>query len=85
MSYKDAGVDIEAGNSLVENIKPLAKSTVRSGCTADLGGFGALFDVKAAGYIDPILVSGTDGVGTKLKVLGTGQYSLWGWDWCKKR
>lgn len=67
-SYKDAGVDIDAGNALVDAIKPAAASTRRSGCDAGLGGFGALFDLKAAGFDDPILVSGTDGVGTKLKV-----------------
>jgi phosphoribosylformylglycinamidine cyclo-ligase len=67
-SYKDAGVDIEAGNSLVDAIKPLAASTKRAGADADLGGFGALFDLKAAGFKDPLLVSATDGVGTKLKV-----------------
>ena len=66
MSYRDAGVDIEAGEKLVEAISPLAKATRRAGVMADLGGFGALFDVKAAGWRDPILVSGTDGVGTKL-------------------
>lgn len=70
LSYRDAGVDIEAGNSLVKAIQPLAKDTQRSGCDASLGGFGALFDIKAAGLRDPILVSGTDGVGTKLKVRG---------------
>lgn len=68
MTYSDAGVDIDSGNSLVQAIKPLAKSTTRPGCDAMLGGFGALFDLKAAGFIDPVLVSGTDGVGTKLKV-----------------
>lgn len=67
-SYKDAGVDIVAGNSLVEAIKPLAAMTKRPGANADLGGFGALFDLKAAGFSDPLLVSATDGVGTKLKL-----------------
>jgi phosphoribosylformylglycinamidine cyclo-ligase len=61
-------VDIDAGDALVENLKPLAKSTARTGADADLGGFGGLFDLKAAGFADPLLVSGTDGVGTKLKV-----------------
>lgn len=61
-------MDIDAGNLLVNAIKPLASSTARIGCTADLGGFGGFFDLKAAGFKDPLLVSGTDGVGTKLKV-----------------
>ncbi|MEW5727113.1 MAG: phosphoribosylformylglycinamidine cyclo-ligase [Pseudomonadota bacterium] len=68
LTYRDAGVDIDAGEALVEAIKPLAKSTARSGGAAGLGGFGALFDPKAAGFKDPILVATTDGVGTKLKV-----------------
>lgn len=68
LNYKDAGVDISAGNELVNIIKPFAKSTVRTGADADLGGFGALFDLAKCGYKDPILVSSTDGVGTKLKI-----------------
>jgi phosphoribosylformylglycinamidine cyclo-ligase len=68
LTYKEAGVDIDAGDALVEHIKPLAKSTDRAGVVGGLGGFGGLFDLKAAGFKDPILVSGTDGVGTKLKV-----------------
>ncbi|XP_066151739.1 trifunctional purine biosynthetic protein adenosine-3 [Euwallacea fornicatus] len=68
LTYKKSGVDITAGNELVNRIKPLAKSTNRLGVLGALGGFGGLFDVKAAGYEDPLLVSGTDGVGTKLKI-----------------
>ncbi|XP_051982380.1 trifunctional purine biosynthetic protein adenosine-3-like [Xyrauchen texanus] len=68
LTYKDSGVDIAAGNRLVDILKPLAKATSRAGCNAELGGFAGLFDLKAAGFIDPILVSGTDGVGTKLKI-----------------
>ncbi len=68
LTYAGAGVDIDAGEALVEAIKPLAKSTARPGAAAGLGGFGALFDLKAAGYDDPLLVATTDGVGTKLKI-----------------
>ena len=68
LSYADAGVDIDAGNALVERIKPSAARTRRPGTMAGLGGFGALFDLKAAGYSDPILVAATDGVGTKLRI-----------------
>ena len=67
ISYKDAGVDIEAGDALVERIKPLAKKTLREGVMASIGGFGALFEVPKR-YQEPVLVSGTDGVGTKLKL-----------------
>jgi phosphoribosylaminoimidazole synthetase len=68
LTYAQAGVDIDAGDALVDAIKPLAKATRRPGAEASLGGFGALFDLKAAGFEDPLLVSTTDGVGTKLKV-----------------
>ncbi|MCC7274998.1 MAG: phosphoribosylformylglycinamidine cyclo-ligase [Alphaproteobacteria bacterium] len=80
-TYRDAGVDIDAGNALVEAIKPLARATARPGADAGLGGFGALFDLKAAGYRDPILVSTTDGVGTKLKIaIDTGRLETIGID-----
>ena len=68
IAYKDSGVDIDAGNRFVTRIKPLAQSTKRTGALSSIGGFGALFDLKAAGYNDPILVAATDGVGTKLKI-----------------
>ncbi len=68
MTYADAGVDIDAGNALVERIKPAAKRTSRPGTMSGLGGFGALFDLKAAGFVDPVLVAATDGVGTKLRI-----------------
>src|ERR1700734_4399104 len=68
VTYRAAGVDIAAGDALVEAIKPLARATSRPGVIGGLGGFGALFDLKAAGFVDPVLVSSTDGVGTKLKV-----------------
>ncbi|MCE8508139.1 phosphoribosylformylglycinamidine cyclo-ligase [Ruegeria pomeroyi] len=68
MTYAEAGVDIDAGNALVDRIKPAAKRTNRPGVASGLGGFGALFDLKAAGYQDPVLVAATDGVGTKLRI-----------------
>ncbi len=75
LTYADAGVDIDAGEMLVEAIKPLAKSTRRPGAEASLGGFGALFDLKAAGFVDPLIVATTDGVGTKLKIaIETGRH-----------
>jgi phosphoribosylformylglycinamidine cyclo-ligase len=81
LTYAGAGVDIDAGNALVEAIKPLAKATRRPGAEAGLGGFGALFDLKAAGYDDPLLVSTTDGVGTKLKIaIETGLHATVGID-----
>jgi phosphoribosylformylglycinamidine cyclo-ligase len=81
LTYAEAGVDIDAGNALVDAIKPLAKATRRPGAEAGLGGFGALFDLKAAGYDDPLLVSTTDGVGTKLKIaIETGLHDTVGID-----
>jgi phosphoribosylformylglycinamidine cyclo-ligase len=67
LTYRDAGVDIDAGDELVENIKPFAKRTLREGVLAGIGGFGALFEISR-NYREPVLVSGTDGVGTKLKL-----------------
>ncbi len=81
LSYKKAGVDIDAGNALVEAIKPLAAMTKRLGADSDLGGFGGLFDLKACGYKDPLLVAANDGVGTKLKVaIESGQHASVGID-----
>ena len=81
LTYSDAGVDIDAGNTLVERIKPAAKRTSRSGVMSGLGGFGALFDLKDAGYKDPILVAATDGVGTKLRIaIDTGNVDTIGID-----
>jgi len=81
LTYAQAGVDIDAGNELVERIKPASKSTQRSGSMSGLGGFGAMFDPKAAGYDDPILVGATDGVGTKLRLaIDTGDVSTVGID-----
>jgi phosphoribosylformylglycinamidine cyclo-ligase len=80
-TYRQAGVDIAAGDALVEAIKPLARATARAGVMGGLGGFGALFDLKAAGFADPILVSTTDGVGTKLKIaIETGIHEFVGID-----
>ncbi len=81
LTYAEAGVDIDAGNALVDRIKPAAKRTVRAGVAGGLGGFGALFDLKAAGYDDPILVAATDGVGTKLRIaIDTGELATIGVD-----
>ncbi|HET6534844.1 MAG TPA: phosphoribosylformylglycinamidine cyclo-ligase [Sphingomicrobium sp.] len=75
LTYKDAGVSIETGNALVKAIGPLARSTARPGADAELGGFGGFFDLKAAGYSDPLLVAANDGVGTKLKLaIETGRH-----------
>ena len=75
LTYADAGVSIDAGNALVKTIGPLARSTARPGADAELGGFGGLFDLKAAGYSDPLLVAANDGVGTKLKLaIETGRH-----------
>ena len=76
LTYADAGVSIEAGNALVKAIGPLARSTARPGADAELGGFGGFFDLKAAGYTDPLLVAANDGVGTKLKLaIETGRHN----------
>jgi len=81
LTYKDAGVNIDAGEELVARIAPAARATRRSGADADLGGFGGLFDIKAAGFKDPVLVAATDGVGTKLKIaIDTGLFDGIGQD-----
>jgi len=81
LSYKQAGVDIDAGNALVEAIKPAVKSTRRPGADGEIGGFGGLFDLKAAGFTDPVLVAANDGVGTKLKIaIDTGNHGTIGQD-----
>lgn len=81
LTYADAGVDIDAGNALVDRIKPAAASTKRPGVMDGLGGFGAMFDLKAAGFVDPVLVSATDGVGTKLRIaIDTGHVGTVGID-----
>src|SRR5579864_1650248 len=79
--YAAAGVDIDAGNRMVELIKPLVRATARAGADAEIGGFGGLFDLKAAGFIDPILVAANDGVGTKVKIaIETGRHDTIGID-----
>jgi len=81
LTYAQTGVDIDAGNALVERIKPAARRTARPGVMSGLGGFGALFDLKAAGYVDPVLVAATDGVGTKLRIaIDTGHVDTIGID-----
>jgi phosphoribosylformylglycinamidine cyclo-ligase len=76
LTYADAGVDIDAGNRLVDLIKPMVRATARPGADAEIGGFGGLFDLKAAGFKDPVLVAATDGVGTKVKIaIETGIHS----------
>ena len=81
LSYKQAGVDIDAGNALVEAIKPAVRSTRRPGADGEIGGFGGLFDLKAAGFSDPVLVAANDGVGTKLKIaIDTGRHDTIGQD-----
>src|SRR6478752_4919681 len=80
-TYAQAGVDIAAGNALVRAIAPLAKATRRPGADADLGGFGGFFDLKAAGFTDPLLVAANDGVGTKLKLaIDSGKHDTVGID-----
>src|SRR5262250_3506537 len=81
LTYAEAGVDIDAGNRMVELIKPLVRATARPGADAEIGGFGGLFDLKRIGYRDPVLVAATDGVGTKLKVaIETGRHDTIGID-----
>ena len=81
LSYRDAGVDIDAGNRLIDLIKPLTRMTARPGADGTIGGFGGVFDLKAAGYRDPLLVAATDGVGTKLKLaIDSGKHDTIGID-----
>src|SRR3712207_6479798 len=81
LTYAEAGVDIGAGNAMVEAIKPLVRATRRPGADAEIGGFGGLFDLKAAGFQDPILVAANDGVGTKVKIaIETGLHATIGID-----
>ncbi len=81
LTYADAGVDIDAGNSMVDKIKPLVRATRRPGADSEIGGFGGLFDLKAAGFRDPILVAANDGVGTKVKIaIDSGRHDTVGID-----
>ncbi len=81
LTYADAGVDIDAGNAMVEKIKPLVRATRRRGADAEIGGFGGLFDLKAAGFTDPILVAANDGVGSKIKIaIDSGRHETIGID-----
>src|SRR5512147_558192 len=81
LTYAQAGVDIDAGNRMVDLIKPLVKATARAGADAEIGGFGGLFDLKRAGFRDPVLVAATDGVGTKVKIaVETGAHNTIGID-----
>src|SRR6187200_3445018 len=81
LTYADSGVDIDAGNRLVDLIKPMVRATARAGADAEIGGFGGLFDLKAAGFKDPILVAANDGVGTKVKIaIDTGLHDTIGID-----
>ncbi|TFF21963.1 phosphoribosylformylglycinamidine cyclo-ligase [Jiella endophytica] len=81
LTYRDAGVDIDAGNEMVRRIKPHVRSTTRKGADGEIGGFGGLFDLKAAGFADPILVAANDGVGTKVKIaIETGRHATIGID-----
>ncbi len=81
MRYADAGVDIDAGNAFVDKIKPMVRSTLRPGADSEIGGFGGVFDLKAAGYRDPLLVAANDGVGTKVKIaIETGRHDTIGID-----
>jgi phosphoribosylformylglycinamidine cyclo-ligase len=81
LTYAQAGVDIDAGNLMVKLIKPLVRATARAGADAEIGGFGGLFDLKRAGFRDPVLVASTDGVGTKVKIaIETGRHDTIGID-----
>src|SRR6201991_1530145 len=81
LTYAQAGVDIDAGNGMVELIKPLVRATAGRGADAEIGGFGGLFDLKRAGFSDPVLVASTDGVGTKVKIaIETGRHDTIGID-----